>query len=58
MSVRIDSLSSEVVAEAAPQAGTPDAALATEWREQAKAAALRQRVARDEARTHAAGFDD
>jgi hypothetical protein len=58
MSVHVDSLSSEVVAEAPPQAGTADAALAQHWQEQAKAAAMRRRLDRDEQRTHAVGLDD
>jgi hypothetical protein len=58
MSVRVDSLSTEVVAEAAPTGGTEDARQGMEWQEQERLSALRLRLLRDELRTAAAGLDD
>lgn len=58
MSVRVDSLSTEVVAEASPAAGSERAREGMEWEEQARLSARRLRLARDEERTAARGFDD
>lgn len=58
MTVRVDSLVSEVVAEAVEPVGAEDARQGMEWQEQERAAALRARAARDEMRTRASGFDD
>jgi|GEM_PF-2639912 len=58
MSVHVGSLSTEVVAETAPEGGTEDARQGTQWEEQAKLSALRLRLLRDELRTAAAAFDD
>lgn len=57
MTVRVDALVTDVVAEAAQPVGAEDGH-AAEWQEQAKAASVRARLARDEMRTRAAGFDD
>lgn len=58
MSVRVESLSTEVIAEAVAPGGTEDAAHGTLWQEQEKLSALRMRMQRDELRTASAGYDD
>jgi hypothetical protein len=58
MTVRVDTLTTDVVAEAAQPVGAEDARQGMEWQEQERAAALRARAARDEMRIRAAGFDD
>ena len=58
MSVRVDSLSTEVIAEAVAPGGTEVAAQGAQWQEQEKVSALRMRLLRDELRTAAAGYDD
>ncbi|HEX8695870.1 MAG TPA: hypothetical protein VF746_25870 [Longimicrobium sp.] len=58
MSVRVDELSTEVTAEAAPTTGAESGAQAMEWQEQEKAAAAAMRLLRDGLRTRAHGFDD
>ncbi|HEV7588516.1 MAG TPA: hypothetical protein VGO40_10410 [Longimicrobium sp.] len=58
MSVRVDSLSTDVVVEAPPVGGTEDARQGTAWQEQERHSALRLRLLRDELRTSSAGHDD
>jgi hypothetical protein len=57
MSVHVDELTSEVTADAAP-APPPASAPPTVWQEQARLRALRERAARDAARTCAEAYDD
>lgn len=56
MTVRVDSLSTEVTAE--PERAAEDARESAQWEERAKAAAHLRRILRDEARTRAEGWDD
>ena len=56
MTVRVDSLSTEVVAEA-PRA-TEDPRQGMEWEEREKIAAVQMRMMREELRTRAEGYDD
>lgn len=58
MTVRVDSLGTEVVADAAPERGTERAREGMRWEELERLAAMRLRLARDELRTRAAAFDD
>ena len=58
MSIRVESLSTEVVAEAVAPGGTEDAGQGMQWQEQAKASSIHLRLLRDELRTAAAGYDD
>ena len=58
MSIRVESLSPEVVAEAVAPGGTEDASAGAQWSEQAKMASMRLRLLRDELRTASAGYDD
>ena len=58
MTVRIDTLETDVTVDAANTA-TPEAAQqGANWEEQAKLAAMRARAARDDLRTRACGYDD
>ena len=57
MTVRVDSLTTEVSVEP-ERRPADDARHARDWQEEAKAAALRARTARDELRTRAHGYDD
>ncbi len=56
MTVRVDSLSSEVTAE--PASAAEDAREGAQWEERARAAAHLTRILRDEARTRAEAWDD
>lgn len=56
MTVRVDALDTEVVAE--PQRPAEDAREGAQWEERARAAAHLGRIRRDEARTRAEGWDD
>jgi hypothetical protein len=56
MSVHVDSLSTEVVAE--PEPGSPETGEQTHWEELDRLRALRARLERDRLRTHAAAYDD
>jgi hypothetical protein len=58
MSIRVDSLSTEVIADAVAPGGTEDATQGTMWQEQEKLSSLRMRMMRDELRTASAGYDD
>jgi hypothetical protein len=58
VSVHVESLSTEVTAEAAPAAATGGGPPAEGWREEDRIAAALRRRARDRARTRAGGFDD
>lgn len=57
MTVRVDALTTDVVAETRQAVGAEDGH-ASEWQEQAKMASIHARLVRDEMRTRAAGFDD
>lgn len=57
MTVRVDALTTDVVAESKAAVGAEDSH-ASEWAEVAKLASLRARQARDEMRTRASAFDD
>jgi len=57
VSVRVDALTTDVVAEAAQPVGAEDRHSA-DWQEQARIASIRARLARDEMRTRASAFDD
>lgn len=57
MTVRVDALTTDVVAESKTAVGAEDMHSA-EWQEQARLASLRARLARDEMRTRASAFDD
>lgn len=57
MTVRVDALTTDVVAESKQAVGAEDIE-AAEWKETAKHQSLRARLLRDEMRTRASGFDD
>ena len=57
MTVRVDALTTDVVAETKQAVGAEDMQSA-EWKEQARLQSLRARLARDEMRTRASAFDD
>jgi hypothetical protein len=57
MTVHVDELTSEVTPETAPALPSGPAP-ATVWQEQARLRALRERAARDAARTCAEAYDD
>jgi hypothetical protein len=56
MTVHVDSLSTEVVAE--PESSPLETGEQTPWEELERLRALRSRLERDRLRTHAAAYDD
>jgi hypothetical protein len=59
MTVHVDQMVTEVSVDTPAPAGAPDATGQNSmWAEQAKFAALRARMLRDELRTRATGYDD
>ena len=56
MTVRVDSLVTEVSAE--PSGPAERARQGTDWKERDQVAAAQARIARDELRTRASGYDD
>ncbi|HEX7239714.1 MAG TPA: hypothetical protein VF263_05585 [Longimicrobiaceae bacterium] len=56
MTVRVDSLTTEVSAE--PAGSAERAREGSDWKEREQVAAAQARVARDELRTRASGYDD
>jgi hypothetical protein len=57
MTVRVDALTTDVVAESKQAVGAEDVQ-AAEWKETAKLQSLRARLLRDEMRTRSSAFDD
>jgi len=57
MTVRVDAITTDVVAESKQAVGAEDIQ-AAEWKESAKLQSLRARLLRDEMRTRASAFDD
>jgi len=57
MTVRVDAITTDVVAEAKQAVGAEDIQ-ASEWKEAARLQSLRARLLRDEMRTRASAFDD
>lgn len=56
MTVRVDSLVTEVSAE--PSGSAERAREGSDWKERGEVAAAHARIARDELRTRASGYDD